>query len=219
MIEFAPATSSQTPIVLWRVCSRNQTRLNLSWQNAPLSAISTPVKHKRSGAATFAILSLAAQDDYRKHARDMEGSFIGPMPVEKFFEAFMNPAPLPRPEGTINFEPADTGSYETAFVDAVNNSAFAPGLTFVNTKDKPDTQFSSLRKPDISTFRADPETVPAAAPRDRVHWNKTELYLEVKPRDAFIKNPASSVTPDARKELDVAAAGDSAAEIREQLIS
>ncbi|KAI0066745.1 hypothetical protein BV25DRAFT_1849414 [Artomyces pyxidatus] len=105
----------------------------------------------------------------------MYGAFVGPMPVRQFLDDFLPVAPSPRPAGNIKFR-SSSKTFEKHFVDAVNTSPFCPSLHFVNTKNKGDTNYRNIRKPDISacTRSLDAEAC------DRVEWPDLELHLEVK---------------------------------------
>ncbi|KAI0066536.1 hypothetical protein BV25DRAFT_1912597 [Artomyces pyxidatus] len=182
-------------------------------------AKSTPIKHNRSGTELHAAnpIKINASTDYIKNAADMEGMFVGPMPIDKFLADFVpNNSPDPKSARPIAFnECHPKNGYEDEFVRAIDATELFPGLLVCNTKHKPDTHYPLDRKPDMSVFR---KTSAVDEARDAVNWREIELIVEVKPEghDPF-RDPSPKCKDVKRWKFE--ASSEAADEVRGQIIS
>ncbi|ETW82699.1 hypothetical protein HETIRDRAFT_382749 [Heterobasidion irregulare TC 32-1] len=109
----------------------------------------------------------------------MAHEFVGPMPVEDFFKAFMNPGrPYTEPSlpkqwrGKFRAKLIKKLGFENSFINAVNRAEICPDLVLVNTTKERDDQF--WRKPDITVYKR-PYNGPPTTDFERM-----ELHIERK---------------------------------------
>ncbi|KAA1467181.1 hypothetical protein DENSPDRAFT_812650 [Dentipellis sp. KUC8613] len=119
----------------------------------------------------------------------MARSFLGPMPVQEFLDAFLPKAPTPRPTGIEPFKCTSDKAYESEFVEAAMKANFCPDLEFVNTTQKEDKTFVYATKPDISVIPRHRDGGASPSESD-TNWTNVELFIERKTiaEDPF-KNP------------------------------
>jgi len=88
---------------------------------------STPAKHTRNNSSRFA--STAEEPDKLKDDMDSEmvKHFVGPMPVEKFFEDFL-PVQLPAGKRLPGFEEMATCAVENQMYESFVRLFFVPLL-------------------------------------------------------------------------------------------
>ncbi|KAG2095105.1 uncharacterized protein F5147DRAFT_778800 [Suillus discolor] len=148
----------------------------------------TPIKRSCSTMQPFTTNTRCRHTTLNAMGKEMKGCLVGPMPVEQFLEEFLPPSVIP------NYEPLtfSDGTFESTlsalhemkayepFIDTM--SSFAPGLSFINTHNHPDTtnckSFTFQIKPDICVY-AD-GTSPPRARQSSCDVSAAEVIIEFK---------------------------------------
>ncbi|ETW82607.1 hypothetical protein HETIRDRAFT_314935 [Heterobasidion irregulare TC 32-1] len=116
---------------------------------------STPVSNKKSSTERFQTREedSKASGDYKALVKEMRNQFIGPMPIDAFFNAFMPDDWTMLPKDYQQCFKALTieTDFETNFIQAVKDTGLCPDLFLVDTTMREDTGYK--RKPDISIYK------------------------------------------------------------------
>ncbi|KAG9317803.1 hypothetical protein JVU11DRAFT_2026 [Chiua virens] len=140
---------------------------------------STPAKKKFGSNLAYT----STPQDYesaRDHlSKEMEGRWVGAMPIEEFLNTFVPTSDVPLPEIPENFNPfqnvpesgQDSSRYGP-FIDAIE--PWMPHLEAVNTSNREDTVNGVKLKTDISIYNRD-QSVP-----NRTDFSQMELWIEFK---------------------------------------
>ncbi|KAG2094041.1 uncharacterized protein F5147DRAFT_585171 [Suillus discolor] len=137
--------------------------------------------------------------------KEMKGYLVGPMPVEQFLKEFLSPSAIPDHEPLTSFSDGafestlsalqETKAYEPFVMQINTMSSFAPGLSFIDTHNHPDTTncklFTFQIKPDICVY-AD-GALPPRARQSSCDISAAEVIIEFKwdPHHTPFYTPAS----------------------------
>ncbi|KAG9317806.1 hypothetical protein JVU11DRAFT_2029 [Chiua virens] len=146
----------------------------------------------------------SAPQDYesaRDHlSKEMEGRWVGAMPVEEFLDTFLSAAHVPLPEipehlfEKVQESGPDSGRYGP-FIDAIKQ--WMPRLQAVNTSNREDTVNGVKLKTDISIYNCD-QPVP-----NRTDFSQMELWVEFKSNNGIafrdIIEESHSFTPTTKE--------------------
>ncbi|KAI0273318.1 hypothetical protein BC834DRAFT_928374 [Gloeopeniophorella convolvens] len=144
----------------------------------------------------------ANSQHYNNLTLDIMDKFVGPMPVDEFFQEFVPEAPTAPPTDTIAFSGELASGHENQLIEAIERSGLCPNLSLKNTTTTVNTKGIRI-KPDISVF---PRSLPIDPGSD---WRTTDLWIENKlSNEDFIlsadtlkndkKNPLSHVHYDGK---------------------
>ncbi|KAG2089146.1 uncharacterized protein F5147DRAFT_658498 [Suillus discolor] len=148
----------------------------------------TPIKCSCSTMQPYTTNTRCRDTTLNAMGKEMKGCLVGPMPVEQFLKEFLPPSAIPNYEPLTFSDGAfestlsalhETKAYEP-FIDTM--SSFAPGLSFIDTHNHPDTtnckSFTFQIKPDICVY-AD-GTSPPCARQSSCDVSAAEVIIEFK---------------------------------------
>ncbi|TFK89715.1 hypothetical protein K466DRAFT_597539 [Polyporus arcularius HHB13444] len=177
-------------------------------------ALNTPIARTENSSQVFGFDPKAAEDKYKRLARDAYRYMLGVMPVSQFLDAFMsrerimNAHPMPsaverfhdvRAEHDVN----DEDEMYPLLLDALNSKpTLCPGFEFVNTSSRADTSHGVIgsSKPDISCFSSSHLEQLEGSDKDRARMGFAQFFIEVKRSveyDPFV-DPPSGATKEVR---------------------
>ncbi|KAH7913648.1 hypothetical protein BJ138DRAFT_1145716 [Hygrophoropsis aurantiaca] len=142
------------------------------------SLSSSPVKRtgdssRRGGVATN-VSSTRQEND-----GDVRNNWIGPMPVDKFMDKFMECKDLePMGDVTNNGRPSLENGLQEAFMNVINTGDRFPGFKLVNSSSHVDKDNQAKLKPDVCVYRADHDA--CNKPTDFLNL---DMFLEFKLSD------------------------------------
>ncbi|KAG9310585.1 hypothetical protein JVU11DRAFT_9145 [Chiua virens] len=187
-----PNSHQVQPVVRRQSTTTSSTQL----EHAPqleFASDSTPAKKKFGSNLAYT----STPQDYetaREHLSDeMEGRWVGAMPVKEFLNIFLSTASAPLPEipenpfQEVQENGSDSGRY-APFIDAIQQ--WMPRLEAVNTSNREDTSNKLKLRTDISIYNRD-QPIP-----DRTNFSQMELWIEFKNNDGAAFQDPSDITEE-----------------------
>ncbi|KAH0834976.1 hypothetical protein J3R83DRAFT_10690 [Lanmaoa asiatica] len=165
---------------------------------------STPAKKKYGPDLAFASTAANYEKVRKQLASEMEGRWLGAMPVDDFLHTYLrtagNSAPLPTlaedPFGAVPSSGVESSRYDP-FITAI--AGWIPHLQAVNTSTKEDTANKLKLKPDISLYNR----VEGVAPANKTDFSRIELWMEFKTNSSGVAFRDPDDTTDESRRLAI----------------